>query len=350
MRIEVDKVASVTRSLKLNKRLTIQPEVAAEFGAVVVGRVLNDKSTYNTIEDVHGRMSTVQAGDLIVGALGHRNALHGYEGVLPDSVKAGDTLNLLNLGGVIGISVSHNPDVGAPFELEILGQVLVYPDFASRVGKPANIRMNALAPVTGAPKVPVVYVAGTCMNSGKTAAACMLVKALSRAGYRVGACKLTGVSLIRDILAMRDYGAEWVLDFTDCGIPTSTPESAPETARIVFSQLASHGAEVIVTETGDGIMGDYGVQAVLSDAELMDRCCAMVLCANDPVGVAGAVWELRKQYDMAPDVISGPATDNRVGVRFVEREFGIPAINARTKPLELGAMIVEAVRGKAAKA
>ena len=57
------------------------------------------------------------------------------------------------------------------------------------------------------------------MNAGKTAAACaMRAGVLSRAGYRVGGAKLTGVSLMRDTLAMRDYGAEVALDFTDAGI------------------------------------------------------------------------------------------------------------------------------------
>ena len=81
MRVFADKIASVTRNLKLDRQLTLTRELRAEHGAVVAGRVLRDKSTYNQLEDCFGRMNIVHAGDVVVGALGHRNALHGYEGV-----------------------------------------------------------------------------------------------------------------------------------------------------------------------------------------------------------------------------------------------------------------------------
>ena len=204
MRIHVDKLASVTRNLRLGRTLTLGSEILLEEGSVIACKVRGEKSTYNQLEDPHGRMSTLHDGDILVGALGHRNALQGYEGVMPTSLKPGDTVNLLNMGGVLGQCLSHNPDVGKPFELEVLGQVLVFPEFQSRSGQPAHVRMGALKGTGLAPHCPVVYVAGTCMNAGKTAAACATIRQLSRAGYRVGACKLTGVSLMRDALAMTD--------------------------------------------------------------------------------------------------------------------------------------------------
>jgi hypothetical protein len=343
MRIHLDKIASVTRSLQLGRWVTLTPEIDTLEGSVVAGRVIGEKSVYNQLEDVHGRMSVVHDGDIIVGALGHRNALHGYEGVLPERVQAGDVLQLLNLGGVIGTCVSSNPDVGAPFDVEILGQVLLFPQFGSRVGERATIQSGAVKGKPGQKPVPVVFVAGTCMNSGKTHAACALVRHFARAGYRVGGAKLTGVSLLRDILAMRDYGAIAVLDFTDAGVACTGREGAAITARLLFSELASRGVDLIVAETGDGIMGDYGVQDVLSDPELKSWAAAHVLCANDPVGVAGGLRDLQDTYGIAVDVVTGPATDNRVGVRFVER-LGLPAFNARTSPRALGELVLAKVK------
>src|SRR5690606_40278216 len=58
-------------------------------------------------------------------------------------------------------------------------------------------------------------VAGTCMNAGKTVAATELVRGLSRGGLRVAALKLTGVSLMRDALSMRDAGAVAAFTFND---------------------------------------------------------------------------------------------------------------------------------------
>jgi len=336
MRINADKIASVTRNLKLDRTLTLSPSIRAEHGAVVAGRILGDKSGYNQLEDVHGRMNVIHGDDVIIGALGHRNALHGYEGVLPKKVEQGQVLHVLNLGGVIGECVSHNPEVGSPFEFEVLGQVLVYPEFQSREGQAANIRMGALQQEGRKLDCKVIYVAGTCMNAGKTAAACALVRRLSQAGYRVGGAKLTGVSLMRDTLSMRDYGAEVTYDFTDAGIVCTGQDSANQVARTLFAQLSGRGLDVIVAETGDGIMGDYGVQTILADAELKALTAGFVFCANDPVGVAGGVRHLQSQYGITADVVTGPATDNNVGVRFVEREVGMTAINARTHSKAFG--------------
>jgi hypothetical protein len=345
-RIHLDKIASITRNLHLGRWVTLGPEILVEEGSVIAGRIIGEKTGYNQLEDVYGRMSVLHDGDLVVGALGHRNALHGYEGVLPKAVKPGDRLQMLNLGGVIGTCVSSNPDVGAPFDVEVLGQVLLFQEFGSRVGQPATLKSNAVQGKPGTPPVPVIFIAGTCMNSGKTHAACAVIRHFDRAGLKVGGAKLTGVSLMRDILAMRDYGAEAVLDFTDAGVACTSAETAASTGRILISELAAKGVDIIVAETGDGIMGDYGVQSVLADPELRDCAAAYILCANDPVGVAGGVNFLRERFGIDVDLVSGPATDNRVGVRFVE-SLGLPGHNARTNPKALGELLLNKIRKRA---
>ncbi|MBK9655491.1 MAG: hypothetical protein IPO66_08455 [Rhodanobacteraceae bacterium] len=343
MRLTVDKIASVTRNLKLSRTLTLSDTILCEEGSAVAVRVHGEKSTYNQLEDVHGRWMTLHDGDLVVGALGKRNALHGYEGVMPTSLKVGDSINMLNIGGVMGHCVSYNPDVGKPFVLEVLGQVLIFPEFQSRQGIPAHIRHDALKGVPTAPKVPIIFILGTCMNSGKTLAGSAMVRALHQAGYKVGGAKLTGISLMRDTLHLYDHGAEVIADFTDAGIVCSGPESAAQTAHKVLSEIAAKGVDVIVAETGDGVMGEYGVQAILADEALRAQCACYVFCANDPVGVAGGVDYLRENYGIDVDIVAGPATDNAVGQRFVER-LGIPARNARVDPRALGDLALELVR------
>ncbi len=155
--------------------------------------------------------------------------------------------------------------MGAPFEVEILGQVLLFPEFGSRVGQPASIESAAVKGKPEAAPVPVIYIAGTCMNAGKTHAACALVRRLSQEGFKVGGAKLTGVSLLRDVLSMRDYGADDVLDFTDAGVACTGPDTSARIARVILSELAARGVDVIIAETGDGIMGEYGVQTILTD-------------------------------------------------------------------------------------
>jgi hypothetical protein len=344
VRITVDKIASSSRNLKLSRTLTLTDDIRCEEGAVLAVRVIGDKSTYNQLEDNHGRWMTLHDGDLVVGVLGKRHALHGYEGVMPERLKVGERINMLNIGGVMGRCVSYNRDVGPPFELEVLGQVLVFPEFGSRQGVPAHVRMNAIQGSPDPIKVPVVYIVGTCMNAGKTLAGCAIVRALHAAGLKVGGAKLTGISLMRDVLSMYDHGAEVIADFTDAGVICSDPAHAAKTARIVLSEIAARGVDVIVAETGDGILGEYGVQAILADPELRALGKAVIFCANDPVGVAGGQRELLESYGLKIDVVAGPATDNRVGIRFIER-LGLVAHNAKTDPRGLGERVLQLVRG-----
>ena len=81
--VVVDKLASVTQACNLSHEVRIAPEIPAEEGVVVVVEVLNNKSTYNTLELTSGRMAKVGKGDIVAGALGHRKALFGYSGHVP---------------------------------------------------------------------------------------------------------------------------------------------------------------------------------------------------------------------------------------------------------------------------
>ena len=129
-RCTLDKIASVTKRLALDANAVLGEEIPAVAGTVVAARVLNAKTSYNTLEDVHGRMVALHPGDVIAGALGHRDALYGHAGRVPDSVKVGDELRLLNLGGVIGQTDGLSPSMEEPFRLEILGSVLEFPYFS----------------------------------------------------------------------------------------------------------------------------------------------------------------------------------------------------------------------------
>ena len=139
----------------------------------MVVEILTNKSTYNTLELTSGRMAKVGKGDIVVGALGHRKALFGYSGHVPESVKPGDIIQMLNIGGVLGIVDSVNPDKGKPFDCRVIGGVLHFPYLGERIGVPARVGYRKLDSdaklVTDG--VPVVALAGTCMEAGKTAAA-----------------------------------------------------------------------------------------------------------------------------------------------------------------------------------
>jgi hypothetical protein len=343
-RIRLDRIASSTRNAHLGSEVIVGDQVVAEEGYVLAVRILQDKSTYNTVEDVTGRMLSLRAGDVLAGTLGARRALRGYAGEVPKRLSVGDVVNVLNLGGILGRCTSANPEIGAPFDAEVLGAVLAFPDLGDRVGRPAHIRDHAVPAAERLEcAVPVVYVAGTCMNAGKTVAATELVRGLSRGGLRVAAAKLTGVALMRDSLSMLDAGAVAALTFNDAGMASTRAGTTAAMAKGIFNRLAAHPRgrpDVIVAELGDGILGEYGVQDILNDDELMGVGAAHVLCAPDPVGCWGVAELYRREYNLPITVITGPATDNDVGREYVRRALGLPAFNA----LREAPSLVETVR------
>jgi hypothetical protein len=340
--VVVDKIASVTQACGLSHELRIAADIPCDEGVVLVVEILNNKSTYNTLELTSGRMAKITRGDVVVGALGHRKALFGYSGHIPESLKAGDVIQMLNIGGVLGICDSATPDKGKPFDAKVLGTVLSFPYLGERIGVPAKVGYKALdyGAALNARGVPVVAIAGTCMEAGKTAAASAIIARMRHRGLIVDAFKATGVSLRRDILAFEDSGARRTMIFTDLGIVTTTEKCGPALTRTMLSEMASGQPDVIVFELGDGLLGTYGVESILRDPDIKAALTAVVLSANDPVAAWGGVKLLRERFGIEPCVVTGPATDNQVGVQIIREQMSVEAFNAISSPADLGDHII----------
>lgn len=344
--VVVDKIASITQALNLGRELRVATtDIPCEEGVVLVAEILNNKSTYNTLELTSGRMAKLSKGDIIVGALGHRQALFGYSGHLPQSVKPGDVIQVLNIGGALGVVDSINPEKGRPFDARVIGVVLQFPYLGERIGVPARVGnqrldLNTQLDTRG---VPVVAMAGTCMEAGKTAAACAIVARMRHRGLNVHAFKATGVSLRRDILAMEDAGARRSMIFTDLGVVTTTAKNGPAITRALLTEMARGEPDLILFELGDGILGTYGVEAILSAPDIRAALTSVVLSANDPVAAWGGVKLLRERFDIEPAVVTGRATDNAVGVKIIREQLGVPAFNAITDGAALADHVIESL-------
>jgi hypothetical protein len=341
--VRVDKVASSTVNLNLAHELEITTRCEARAGNVVVVRTLTDNATYNTLEMVTGRMAKINPGDIIAGVLGYRRALKGFVGDVPETLKAGDRLHLLNLGGLIGQCLGHHHSLNNAIEVEVIGMPV-------REGRILNISEGAIAQQAELrATTPLVLVAGTCMNSGKTYAATEIIKHLARAGLRVAAAKLSGVACLRDTLNMQDHGAVKTLSFLDCGLPSTVGVSdlAP-VAKGVIEELAKVEPDCAVIELGDGLLGGYSVETIFNDAELMQATAALVFCASDFVGAWGG-RELLAAHNVKIDVMSGPVTDSQMGADYVREHLGIPAANAVNHGEQLALFVKEKVEQWAMK-
>ncbi|MCA1633468.1 MAG: hypothetical protein LC802_07045 [Acidobacteria bacterium] len=337
--VEAEKMGSVVSGLGLPRTLAVVgDERRARVGDVLVVRALTDSATYGNLELPSGRLAKINPGDVIVGALGSRRALKGFVGDVPETVGAGDRLHLLNMGGVIGECKGHHSSLSDAIEVEVLG--LVY-DEEQNV---RNISDGALPLCDTLPAAcaPLVFVAGACMNSGKTYAATEVIRQATRRGLRVAAAKLSGVAALRDTLNMADHGAVATASFLDCGLPSTVGvgDLAP-VAKAIIARLNESAPDLIVIELGDGILGGYSVESVFDDAELRAHLAALLFCAGDYVGVWGGV-ELFRRRGLEVDVVAGSVTDSQMGEDYIEREIGVPAGNAKRD----GARLFELIKAR----
>jgi hypothetical protein len=285
-----------------------------------------------------GRLAKINPGDLLLGVLGRRRALKGFVGDVPASLQSGNELHLLNMGGVMGICTGHHSSLGDAIKLEVIGLV------CDETGRVQNIADAALSPLTTLGETaPIVMIAGTSMNSGKTYAATELIKQATRAGLRVAAGKLSGVACLRDTLNMADHGAVATASFLDCGLPSTVDvEDLAPSAKAIVARLNEAHPDLIVLELGDGILGGYSVDTVLEDYELLDATAAIVFCASDYVGAWGGI-ELLRRRGVEVDVISGSVTDSKMGEDYIMTQFDVPAANARREGNALFEIVMEKI-------
>jgi hypothetical protein len=128
---------------------------------------------------------------------------------------------------------------------------------------------------------------------------------------------------------MADHGAIATASFLDCGLPSTVgvDDLAP-VAKGIISRLNESSPDLIVLELGDGILGGYSVESVFDDLELREATAALIFCASDYVGAWGGI-ELFRRRGIEVDLIAGSVTDSPMGQDYIEREFSVPAANAR---------------------
>lgn len=332
---EVDKIGSAVSPLGLTKTVSVVKSLEhPKIGDVVVVRALSESVTYGNLELPSGRLAKINRNDVLLGVLGKRRALKGFVGDVPLCLQAGDKLNLLNMGGVMGECTGHHSSLTDAIQLEFLGAAYDLDEQVLNIANKSLPFSNELKTAA-----PLVIVAGTCMNSGKTVAVTEIIKQATHAGLRVAGAKLSGVACLRDTLNMQDSGAYVTASFLDCGLPSTVDvENLAPMAKAVLNHLGADNPDLIIVELGDGILGGYSVDSILQDAEIRRATGAFVFCASDYVGAWGGI-ELLKKQGITVDVVAGSVTDSQMGEDYIAREFGVTSGNARRDGNRLFQMI-----------
>ncbi|MDX1420257.1 MAG: hypothetical protein R3181_09850 [Rubricoccaceae bacterium] len=284
-------------------------------GDYVACEVAEVPGPWRSAELPSGRMVELARGDVLIGALGRRHATLEATGTY-EAVGADGRMHLLTGAGLVGAETSRAVALGPLIALGYRGHLFV---------DGARATMGRYVPDAD-PRpfsTPTVLLIGTSMSAGKTTAGRHAVRLLKARGQRVVGAKLTGAGRYRDILALRDDGADAVLDFVDAGLPsTVVPEEEYRPALgWMLARLAAAEADVAVVEIGASPLEPYNGAVAVEGVRAHVACT--LLAASDPYAALGVM----DAFGATPDVICGRATNTTAGVELAERLCGVRALD-----------------------
>lgn len=335
--MKLNKIPSILRNLDLSSHLGLNENIFCKEGAVILVQVLNDQNSVPIIEFSSGRTGVLVTGDIIPGVLGKRRATREFSGDVPKTLKVGDTLYLLTESGVLGEIQGAEPSYGQALPLKFLGGL-------TQKGNPISLidsvteESNLLGNIA-----PLIAVVGTCMNTGKTTTVCQIVKYFKQKSLKIAYVKLTGIASQRELLKVKDFGSDEILDFVDGGLPSTCcdPSQATKVAIGLLKKINGTNPDLIIAEFGASIFGEYNVSSLLGNLEIQQQIKATVLAASDSVAAWGAK-EILHQHGIDISLITGPVANNSTEACFIEEKLGIVA-ESNLNSMSRGMSILEKV-------
>ena len=318
MKKQVEIFTSLTRISDLAEapfKIRTLERASWEMGDYVVCEITDPGGHSLLIELQSGRMRGIIGGETIMGALGDRFATLEATGSW-EAIGADGKMHVLTGAGLFGKLTSKSVYLPPMMELRYVGHVF---------RNDQKIRMeDFVLPVEDKPfDIPVILFYGTSMSAGKTTSARIVTHLFKSAGYSVVGAKLAGAGRYRDILAVKDVGADAVFDFVDVGLPSSICEGALYKKKLhqLLNRIAATAADVAVVEVGASPMEPYN--GSLAIEALRPNLKFSVMSASDPY----AVYGLMKAYGMTPDLVTGVTSNTLAGIALVEQLCGVRAIN-----------------------
>ena len=303
-----------------------------ETGDYVACKILDPGSNnILTLELTTGRMRGIIGGEALVGALGERFATLEATGTWRE---VGDDLKMhvLTAAGLLGKLTSKSIFIPSMMEVVYMGHVMRY---GNKVRMKDFVVSTPITPF----KTPVVLFTGTSMSAGKTTSARIVTNIFKQMSYTVVGAKLAGAGRYKDILAIKDVGADIVMDFVDVGLPSSIcpRKSYKECIELLLSHIEKQRADVAVVEIGASPLEPYNGDIAINLIREQVKC--VILSASDPY----AVYGLMKAFDIVPDIVTGISSNTLGGRRMVEKLCGVKALNlidSQTTP-ELKAILTD---------
>ena len=354
--MRVDFFASTARGLFLSPEspyafqadFTPDPQPVPSNG-IVLGEVVDVPENapvdrLETLEALQGTQGAWKTGETklqkkmnVAVATGGRYANRSISGHEPDSpAEPGTVLDLLNVGGVAG--VCGNPQTPC-VKIEVKGSIPLRE-------KPAQLPHLPVIPDTrcpvdeeGIPSAPIVLIAGSDMDVGKTTCASSLASALHSSGIRASYAKLTGTGRMRDLMQV-NYGRPlgffdstrlgW--DFVDAGLSSTCGVPSGRVRRCAQNLLrhACSKAEIVIAELADSPSSDASLH-VASDPWVKNWLSrrGLIICACDTLESTLIVHWIRSHLEVEEEnmLISGRLANEEHAREEAYRMTGIRALS-----------------------
>ncbi len=291
---------------------------ASRIGDLVVAEVLT-LGKHTAIETRESVRENIFPGDVIVGAFGNRYATDQYEGYVPDGPA--ETCDLLSIGGVCGDVTSRHVTMISPTKLRVHGLV------CDQDGQVINQREFGVRPRSSEGGGELILVVGSSMNAGKTTVVGTLARALSRAGFRVAAAKLTGTAASKDARFFASSGARPVLDFTDAGYPSTYMVDVDEIVQMhqtLLTHLRASAPDYIIVEVADGIF-QRETQLLLEHPDFLATVDHVFFAANDSLSALTG-QRFAADHGLPLRAIAGRVSMSPLAAREVEQVTGLPCL------------------------
>jgi dethiobiotin synthetase len=319
-RLENAKFGFVTRRVPQGQ---IESLVVGNFaprpGDLVLARV-ERLGHHHRLQLPGGRRSQLFPGDEVVVCYGNRYAPNQFEAEVPADLRG---CHLVASGGIAADALSWHSSMRAPTRLRPIGLL----------GDAENRRLNVADFAIPAPKaapnpaIPVIVVAGTSMDAGKTTAVAHLIRGGARAALRVGAGKVTGTGAGNDVWLMEDAGAHQVLDFTDLGYASTYKLPLPEVELLLQRMIVSlqqARVDVIIIEIADGLL-QRETAALIQSGTFRNLVRGVIFCAGDAMG-AGSGVDWLEQRGIPVLAVSGALTAAPLAVQETQQLTGLPVL------------------------
>ncbi|WP_397539016.1 hypothetical protein [Rummeliibacillus pycnus] len=291
-------------------------------GDLILVEALEDTGAYSEIEDLNGRSMKIFKGQRFIGVLGNRESSKNIVGGVDNNgIEINETviLNLLTNGGIVGICYDSPSYMGDAMKLKCLGLL-----------KKENKKLNTLSKLKDAPEKienvpPIILVAGTATDAGKTTIASKIISYLANHGFTVAGTKLAGTGCLEDVLVHKDAGAKFVMDFPDVGLPsTYTSESNYQKGiRQLLQKLADKKTDFIVAELGGDLIW-ANIPTLFKMDDVLEYTSGLVLVSSDAISTIGA-YKLLEEWDVNKDiyVFNSPFKNNLASQKRLQKYLNI---------------------------